>query len=114
MTHTTNKTIKAQYYQHDKSRLYSLNDCYRNASYNKQCAFNRCLELCRKYDGRHLKIISYNTMQFTVGFIGEIDNKTAFFYITRDHDRYIYLDEIVVKRAMSDFRSATSFLCDMD
>lgn len=98
MTHTTTKTIKTAYAQYKKSHLYSLNDCYQNASYNKQKAFNYCRELAHNYNaylvGEPLKIISYNTNFFSVGFVGIINGRKAFFYITKAHNRFIYFEEL--------------------
>lgn len=94
MTHTTTKVIKNAYNSYIKSNLCTLSDCYRNASYNKQCAYDYCLSLMLKYNGQAGCIIGYNCMVFSFGFIGEIYGRQAFFYITRDYDRYIYLDEL--------------------
>ena len=96
MTHTTTKTIKNAYQSYEKSTLYSLNDCYATASYYKQKAYNYCKDLCKKYGGHGFKIIGYNTTAFSVGFIGYINENEAFFYITKDYDRYIYIDELEV------------------
>jgi glutathione peroxidase-family protein len=71
-----------------------LYDCYGSFSYAKAQAFEYCKELKSKYNGRGLKIIGYNSNRFSAGFIGEIENREAFFYITADYDRYIFLDEI--------------------
>lgn len=95
MTHSTTQQVKTAYCHYLNSRLYTLRDCYERPSYNKERAFDYCLELVQKYNGRQPRIIGYNTMQFSFGFIGSYDgNKPAFFYITRDYDRYINLDEL--------------------
>lgn len=95
MTHCTTKTIKDAYARFLNSDLYTLRHCYNRPSENKQRAFDYCVDLWRKYDGQQARIIGYNTTQFSFGFIGSFDgNRPAFFYVTRDYDRYIYLDEI--------------------
>lgn len=94
MKHTTTKTIKNAHNSYIKSNLYTLNDCYTNASYYKQIAYNRCRDLVKEYNGRQSRIIGYNSQTFSFGFIGTINEKPAFFYITKDYDRYIYIDEL--------------------
>lgn len=49
-----------------------------------------------EYNGKALKIIGYNTMTFSVGFLGTVDGRAAFIYITKTYDRYIYIDEMEV------------------
>lgn len=94
MTHATTKNIKSAFYCYEKSTNYTLSDCYANNSYAKERAFNYCISQMIAHNGSGLKIIGYNCMTFSVGFMGEINGKSAFFYITRDYDRYIYLDEL--------------------
>ena len=94
MTHAKTQALKRAYISYLASTYRSLNDCYVNASGEKHTAFDYCLHLENKYNGENLKIISFNTFSFSVGFVGFINDRKAFFYITRDHDRYIYLDEI--------------------
>lgn len=94
MTHTTAKVIKNAYNNYFNSNLCTLYDCYTNFSYNKQRAYDYCLSLMAKYNGQAGCIIGYNCMVFSFGFIGEYDGKQAFFYITRDYDRYIFIDEL--------------------
>ena len=94
MTHTTAKVIKNAYNAYLNSNDCTLFDCYKNASYYKQRAYDYCLSLVQKYNGQAWCITGYNSQVFSFGFIGEIDGKAAFFYITRDYDRYIYLDEL--------------------
>ena len=94
MTHTTAKVIKNAHAAYVRSNLYTLNDCYTNASYYKQKAFNYCRDLVQKYNGRQGRITGYNSQVFSYAFVGEIDGKPAFFYITRDYDRFIYIDEL--------------------
>lgn len=94
MKYCNNKMMKSQYIHYNNSRCYELYHCYDRYSENKCRAMDYCRELEEKYNGHSLKIISYNTSIFTVGFIGYIDEKEAFFYITRDYDRYIFLEDI--------------------
>ena len=100
MLHCKTKQIKASYKSYLNSNYYELYHCYDNYSYYKAIAFENCRDLMQRVNGYGLKIISFNSQCFTVGFIGEmVDEKTgaiekAFFYITRDYDRFIFLDEI--------------------
>lgn len=100
MLKCNNKQIKEAYKQYLKSNYYELYQCYNNYSYFKEKAIEYCKELQYKYNGFNLKIIGFNSMTFSVGFIGEIpDEKTgeikeAFFYITKNYDRYIFTDEL--------------------
>jgi hypothetical protein len=94
MTHTTNKQIKQAQRVHENATACNLWQVYGNYSHAKQRAFEYCLELMNKYRGSMGRILTYNTFCFSFGFIGEINGKSAFFYITRDNDRYIYFDEL--------------------
>ncbi len=90
------KQIKTNYKHYLQSSYYNLYDCYNQPSYYKIQALEYCKKLMKKYNGKSLKIIGYNSQTFSVGFVGEIDNKEAFFYITRDYDRYIFIDDLEV------------------
>lgn len=95
MTHCKNTQIKRAYIEFNHIGPCRLSDCYNRYSEAKEAAYDYCLDLVNRYNGGwSYRIISYNTTMFTFGFIGEIDGKPAFFYITRDYDRYIYLDEL--------------------
>ena len=96
MTHTTAKCIKNAYQIFLKSDLFTLSQCYTTASTAKHRAFNYCLDLVMRYNATKYRILGYNCMMFSFGFVGEINGKPAFFYITKDYDRYIYLDEMGV------------------
>lgn len=86
---TYDKRIKSAYERHQNSRLYELNDCYKNPSTNKFDVFAIHRDIMRQYEGFDFRIISYNTFVFTVGFFGYINNRLNFFYITPDHIRYM-------------------------
>lgn len=92
MTITKNKQLEAIMQKWEKSYYYDLYDCYSNYSIYKTRAFKYCLDLMKKYKGSNGKIISYNTMAFSFGFIGEYEGKKAFFYITKDYDRVLILE----------------------
>lgn len=70
----------------------TLSDCYSTYSSEKFVAFEYCYKLMDKYDGYDLRIIGYNSQRFSVGFIGMISGHKAFFYITKDHDRFILIN----------------------
>ena len=92
MKKANTKTLKNAYANYQQSNNYTLRDCYVSYSYAKEKVFNYCKELCDKYNGNGLKIISYNTFGFSCGFIGLVDNKKAFVYITKDYNRYLELE----------------------
>lgn len=94
MKHTKAQNIKGAYTQYMHSNVYTLDDCYNNYSCYKRAAYHYCLDLMHKYNGHSLKIISYNTTQFTAGFIGTVEGREAFVYITKSYDRYIFIDEL--------------------
>ena len=87
---TNNRVAKQHIEAYNNTHHYHLWDCYTNYSRNKEQAFKRCEELCDSLKGWGLRILSYNTMQFTVGFLF-MDTQTGvirFAYITRDYDRF--------------------------
>ena len=94
MRHTTTKNIKNAYNTYLHSCNCDLHDCYSSFSRNKQKAFNYCLSLVKQYNGQAWAIIGFNSQTFSFGFLGEINGKQAFFYITKSYDRFIYLDEM--------------------
>lgn len=94
MTHNKTKTMRNAYQQFKRSSLYNLYQCYYNFSRAKEKAFEYCVGLCDIYNGTMIRITGYNQHIFSVGFIGEINGKQAFFYITPHHDRYIYIEEL--------------------
>jgi hypothetical protein len=95
MKHTTAKNIRLAYEQYQKSNATQLYHVYGTFSANKQRAIEYCFNLAAQYGafGRG-RILSHNSMVFSYGFIGEYENRPAFFYITRDYDRYIFIDEL--------------------
>lgn len=78
--------------EYKQSKLYNLYSCYNKVSDSKEIAYEYCLRLMDKYNGTDLRIIGYNTFVFSAGFIGEYEGRKAFFYITADYDRYMYID----------------------
>lgn len=94
MKHTNSKLIVDAYYRYLKSNDSRLWDVYKKVSMAKVNAYEYCNAKKRELNGRDLKIVSHNSQLFTVGFIGELDNRQAFIYITKDNERFIYLDEL--------------------
>ena len=71
-----------------KSPYYDLHCVYKKYSVHKERAWKYCVDLCKKFDGENLRIISYNTNIFTVGF-SYIDKETGiemFCYITPSYE----------------------------
>lgn len=101
MTHAITKTgkvvqhIRNAYAIYLRSNYYGLYDCYESPSEAKQNAYNYCIRLQMDTPaGRQGRVISYNTFMFTYGFIGRMNGKDAFFYISPNREWYAYLDEI--------------------
>jgi len=87
------KIALAHYDSYLNSNNRALYQVYENYSLNKQYAYERCVSLMNDLDGYDLRIISANTMQFTVGFeFEDASGNPMFAYITRDYDRYCYLN----------------------
>ena len=74
--------LSSQMVRYIDSQNYTLTDCYKRHSIRKQVAFDMCLNIMRNVKGHKLKIVSYNSQIFTVGFYGYINNQLNFFYIT--------------------------------
>lgn len=87
------QTIRSAYYRYIRSPYSSnLYECYANPSAAKRDAMDYCLRLCRDLNGTDLRIIGYNCMVFSVGFVFTDENgRKCFAYITRDYDRYMYI-----------------------
>lgn len=94
MYHENTKTMRSAAKYYAMCDATSLHDCYTRPSESKHHAFERCKAIANRYDGQGIKILSFNTFRFTVGFYGDINGRKAFFYITPSHDRYIYVDEL--------------------
>ena len=98
MTYCKNKQMKYAYKNYLHAENTSLEDCYKNYSQAKENAFYYCKQLQNKYNGVSFKIISYNCMQFSAGFVGEIIEdaiaKKIFVYITKNYDRFCYIEDL--------------------
>ena len=83
------KQMKAAYRNYIASDILNIYQAYRKPSSKKANAWEWCKDLCRKYDGESLKVVSYNDNYFTAGFEFEKDGKRYFCWITADHNRYM-------------------------
>lgn len=93
MTKTTVSKVRNAYEAWQRSSSTSLRDVYGRFSQAKEEAYNYCCKQFREFDGERFRIIGANTDTFSVGFVGKIGDRYAFFYITRDNDRYCYLND---------------------
>lgn len=87
------KQAKARISDYNRSSDYNLHDVYKTSySYKKEQAFDYCKELCNEYNGRDLRIISYNTFIFTAGFIynDKIEGVIKFMFITPSNNISVY------------------------
>lgn len=99
MKRTNNKQINEAYQRYlfgtTNGDIYSA---YQRPSVRKVHAWNSCEELCRKYEGTGLRIIGHNSMIFSAGFIGYVENEEtgelekSFVYITPSYNRYMPLE----------------------
>ena len=66
-----NNTKKAQAFinAYNRSRMYDLQDAYKNPSTEKTRADYSCRMMMQEEGGHGYKIISYNTFQFSVAWI---------------------------------------------
>ena len=92
MVHCTKSLMNEALSRYIRSNDRTLSDCYSTYSNEKFNALEYCYKLMDKYDGYDLRIIGHNSQTFSVGFIGMIAGQKAFFYITKEHDRYILIN----------------------
>ena len=83
--------MRSAYRRYGLSDIDDIYKAYGRPSSSKVHAWDRCKKMCEKYDGYGLRIIGKNCNYFSVGFIGTVDGKKAFVFITADNDRYMYL-----------------------
>ena len=74
-----------------RAEFHDLNEVYHHHSKAKEQGMFYCRMLCAKHNGEDLRIISWNSHRFTVGFFGTINGKKAFFYVTPTRDTAMYL-----------------------
>ena len=78
---------------HNKSRFYTLTQCYCNPSQRKQDEFYMCLQE-EEVDGGYCgKIIAYNNYVFTYGYKCIINNQEHLKVITKNHFYLIKIGE---------------------
>ena len=97
MKQVNTMVVARAYLNYLHSRNTTLNECYARHSYAKDDAFDYCIGLMHMYNGYGLKIIGYNQMTFSVGFIGEYNGEESFYYITANYDRAMTLSDISKK-----------------
>lgn len=88
MKKSNTKLMEAKFRQYLGSTNRSLGDVYDRYSQAKEEAWEACKAICKKYDGRDLKVVSYNDNYFTAGFLFTENGKDNFCWITKDHVRY--------------------------
>lgn len=82
------KTAKAKYRDWYVSDALELSDVYGRYSDAKRNAWEYCKNLCEKYKGFNLKIVSHNINIFTAGFVypDKTTGQEMFMYITPSYD----------------------------
>lgn len=74
------------------SNLYNLEYCYESCSKAKRNAYVWCLRKCAEMDGWRFRIISFNTMSFTCGWLYE-DKETGVIMLNVETYRNTYTIE---------------------
>lgn len=67
-TTTLNKDEQRYQQKYLDSNDYSLFDVYESVSRKKWEAWEHCEAVCKEHKGWNLKVLSYNSWQFTAGF----------------------------------------------
>ena len=92
---TNNKQIKGAFYSYVHGvPARSLDEVYCNYSNAKRRAWIYCEDLMKEYEGSDMRILSYNSQAFTIGFIGYVNGLKHFFYITKDYNRAMPLEKL--------------------
>lgn len=82
---------RANYAAYRRSTWTELYDAYDSFSRGKVDAWRYCKDLCKKYNGDGLKVISRNCHKFTAGF-EYVDSETGeimFMYITKGYNQAV-------------------------
>lgn len=75
-------------------RARHLAECYNNPSQAKRTAINKCYAIKHGFGGMGGRIVSYNTMQFTYGFLVPLENgDTELHIITKDNHYVMEYDD---------------------
>ena len=93
MEENNTKVMRDAYQKYLSSRCDGLYAAYKNPSNAKRRAWKYVQDLCYDYNGYGLRVVGHNSMVFSGGFIGYINDKKAFFYITPGYNRYMYIDD---------------------
>jgi hypothetical protein len=89
-----NSRDRSAYERYLKSEDDSLYKVYRSFSKGKADAWAYCERLCKKKEGRRLRVIGANSNFFSAGFLYEEDGKEMFMFITHGGDRAIEVKKI--------------------
>lgn len=77
---------------YERSSTHHLYEAYGRFSDKKAEAWEYCEELCKKHDGKGLKILGVNTNFFSAGFLfTDNDGNECLMYITHTNDKKIVL-----------------------
>lgn len=74
------------------SNFYNLEYCYESCSNAKRNAYDWCVRKCSEMDGWRFRIISFNTMSFTCGWLYE-DKETGVIMLNVETYRNTYTIE---------------------
>ena len=74
------------------SEFDTLEECYNSCSTSKRNAYYECLHKCYDMDGWRFRIISFNTMSFTCGWLYE-DKETGVIMLNVETYRNTYTIE---------------------
>lgn len=77
---------------YERSSTHNLYEAYGRFSNKKAEAWGYCEELCKKHDGKGLKVFGANTNFFSAGFLfTDEEGNECLMYITHTNDRKIVL-----------------------
>lgn len=82
--------LKSAYQRYLMSDYTTIYKAYKKPSWKKEKAWEHCQDLCKKYNGTDLKVVGKNDNYFSAGFVGKVDGKKAFVFITVCYNRYLY------------------------
>lgn len=85
------RRARSNYKWYQQSDMRSLADAYGRYSQAKANAWRYCEDLCERYNGTNLKVISNNCHKFTAGFefMCPSTGVVMFMYITKDYDTIV-------------------------
>lgn len=89
MTRRKDQIMRDWYERYSHSNLCTLDDVYIEPSYRKVKGYYNCLNLMCKLNGKHGRIVTFNSQMFTFGFIAELNGIVCYIHITPNKIYYM-------------------------